>query len=34
MGVTDAVGKERWYGTSNKKHCENVNRDKWLVASV
>ena len=29
--VTDSAGKERWYGTSNKKRLENVNRDEWLV---
>ena len=24
----DSVGKERWYGTSNKKHCGNENRNE------
>lgn len=24
-------GEERWYGTSNKKHCGNENRNEWLV---
>lgn len=33
MGVTDAVGKERWYGTINKKRCENENRNEWLGTS-
>ena len=29
--MTDSAGKERWYGTSNKKHCGNENRNEWLV---
>ena len=29
--MTDSVGKERWYGTLNKKRRENENRNEWLV---
>ena len=31
MQAIDSVGKERWYGTSNKKRCGNENRNEWLV---
>ena len=29
--VTESAGRERWYGTSNKKRCGNENRNEWLV---
>ena len=29
--MTNYAGKERWYGTLNKKRWENENRDEWLV---
>lgn len=29
--MTDSAGQERWYGTLNKKRCENENRNEWLV---
>ena len=30
--MTNYAGKEGWYGTSNKKHCGNENRNEWLGA--